>query len=44
MGRTIKQPGDIEQVALDEEGKRKLELLNKALSNFKTSNKSTYSL
>lgn len=40
--RTIKLPGDVVEVALDEAGKRKLEALNRALSVSKSSNKSTY--
>lgn len=40
--RTIKLPEDVVEVALDEVGKRKLEALNKELSDFKSSNKSTY--
>lgn len=40
--RTIKLPDDVEEVALDEEGKRKLEALNKALSESNSTNKSTY--
>lgn len=41
--RRIPLPGDVEKVALNEEGKRKLEDLNKALSESKALNKSTYS-
>lgn len=40
--RKIKLLDDVEEVALDEEGKRELKALNKALSEFKTSNNSTY--
>lgn len=36
-------PDDAEEVALDKEDKRKLEALNKVLSESKTSNQSTYS-
>lgn len=39
---TIKLPKSHEEVAVDEAGKRKLEALNKALSDSKSSNKSTY--
>lgn len=42
-GKKIKLPDDVEKVALDEEGKRKLEDLNKASSKSKTSNESIYS-
>lgn len=40
--RKFKLLDDVEEVALDEEGKRELKALNKALSESKTSNNSTY--
>lgn len=40
--RITKLPDDVEEVGLDEEGKIKLEALNKALSDSKTSNNSSY--
>lgn len=42
--RTIKLHDDVEEVSVDEESKRKLEAVNKALLDSKISNKNMYSL